>query len=230
MVTVKETYSVEVKGIGRTDNLGKMISDRVKTFKGLDLLPNEKLKKFVIVMSPIPSFYPFVRGVLPPGESVHYIDAETNLPTPYTSPAGYEIRLIRIWGSGDQPALVRTYVDEFPPGNPLFLANAFYNAGGVYVEQEIGMPSSTLTDPNSLFPHIFDFIAFNIGFGDMRGTSAVTAMLIDHASDPSFERGTKKVKCPFCGKIKTVPIKTTHITCDEGHNFIVEYHPWGGVV
>lgn len=228
MVKVAKTYTVDKKGTGRIDNLGKIVSDRVQTFKGLELLPNEKLKKFVIAMSPLPSVYGG-RDVLAPGESTHYIDSETTDPTPYIILAGYEFRIIKLWGSGDQPAMVRTYVDEFPPGNPLFFSNAFYGAGGVYSEQQIEMPSSAGLDPDFSDPHKFDFVAYNIGYGDMRGSSAITALLIKHSSEP-FERDTKDVKCPFCGSIKTVSIKDTHITCDNGHDFIVEYHPWGGTV
>lgn len=229
MVKLEKTYSVERKGSGRADNIGKVFSDRVKTFKGLDLLPNEKIKKFILVASPIPSIWPGHRLVLAPGDSAHLVDSETFLPTPYTSGVGYEFRMIRVWGSADQPALVRTYLDEFPPGNPLFLASTFLNAGGVYIEQDIGMPTTAFIDPDFEDIHILDFIVFNAGVGDMRASTAVTALLVDNGSDPDFEHNTKNVRCPFCGKIKTVPISDTKITCDNGHDFIVEYHPWGGV-
>ena len=209
---------------------GKIFSYRIQTFKGLELLPNEKLKKFAIIASPIPSIYPGHRLVLAPEESVHLVDTETFLPTPFTSAVGYEFRIIKLWGTADQPAFVRTYLDEFPPGNPLFVSNAFYAAGGIYVEQDIGMPTTALVDSDFSDEHILDFIVFNAGVGDMRVSTSVTALVVDHGSDPSFERKTKKVRCPFCGNIQTVPIESTKITCDNGHDFIVEYHPWGGKV
>ena len=229
MVKVEKTYDVEKKGSGRVDNIGKTTSDRVKTFKGLDLLPTEKLKKFVLIASPIPSLWPGHRLVLAPGESVHLVDSETFLPTPFTSAVGYEFRIIKTWGSTDQPGLIRTYLDEFPPGVPLFLANAMLNAGGIYVEQDINMPTTAFIDPDFSDPHILDFIVFNIGVGNMRASATVSALLVDHGSDPDFEHNTKEVRCPFCGNVQTVPIESTRITCDEGHKFMVEYHPWGCV-
>lgn len=201
---------------------GKIFSYRVQTFKSLVLLPNEKLKKFVVVATDELSLFPWVQPLLPAGDTYHLLDVETFLPTPYITAAGYEFKLIKIWGSADQPTLSRTYMET------QLIVNALHEAGGVYSEQDIALPSTASIDPDFSDPHVIDFIITNTGISPMLGAGIVTALLTDHGSDPMFERDTKQVRCPRCNSIKTVPISATKITCDNGHDFIVEYHPWGG--
>lgn len=224
MVKVAKTYNVEIKGTGRRDNLGKIVSDRVKTFKGLELLYNEKQKAFAIVASDEVSLFSWVKSPLPVGSHYHLVDVETFLPTPYTVAAGYELKILKVRGSADQPILSCTYLEG------QLIGSSVYMPGGVYVEQEIALPTTIALDPDFSDAHIFDATLTNIGLAPLFGSGGFTAVLIDHHSDEKFERDTKKVKCPICATIDTVPISTTKTTCSNGHDFVVEYHPWGGVI
>jgi len=222
MVKVEKTYDVELKGTGRIDNIGKMTSDRVVTFKNLNLLPNEKLKKFTVVATDELSLFPWIQPLLPAGDSYHLIDVETYLPSPYAVASGYELKFLKMWSSADQPHSARVYMET------QLIAVGVYTAGGVYNEQDIALPSTAYIDPDSSDPHVLDFVMTNVGIGPLWGSGLLIALLIDHGSDPDFEHKTKQVRCPQCNSIKTVPIEATKITCDNGHDFIVEYHPWGG--
>jgi len=204
---------------------GKVTSSRVETFKGLELLPNEKLKKFVIAVDSEVSLFPYVKPLLPAGSLYHLIDIETGFAVPYLVGAGYEFRVVKMWGSADQPTLTRTYFEG------QFVGNASSKAGNIYSEQEVDLPTSSLLDPDFSDTHILDATVTNVGLAPMYGTAALTAILIDHRTDEKFEHDTKQVRCPFCGDVQTVPIESTHITCavNPRHKFIVEYHPWGGI-
>jgi len=224
MVKLEKTYGVEKKGTGRVDHIGKMTSDRVKTFKAIDLLPNEKLKIFMFTATDEFSLFPWVVPLLSAGNTYHLFDTETFLPMPYVSGAGYEFTIIKMWGTADQPVIGRLYMDT------QLMINVMHVAGGVYNEQDIAPHSTKNIDPDFSDAHILDFIVTNAGIGPTLGAAVTIALLTDHGSDPNFEHKTKQVKCPICGVIDTVPISTTKITCSNGHSFIVEYHPWGGAV
>lgn len=174
MVELEKSYSVSKKGTGRTDNLGKMFASRVQTFKVIELLPNETLKKFIITAADEISLFPWIRPLLPIGGSYHLLDVVTYLLTPYTVAAGYEFKIIKMWASMDQPALGRSYMDT------QLIENSLFTAGGVYSEQDIGMLSTADIDSDFSDSHVFDFSLTNIGADPMMGTAVIVALLIDH--------------------------------------------------
>lgn len=222
MARVKETYDVEVKGTGRRDNLGKIVSDRVKTFKEVTLLPNELIKTFSIVFSDVESLFPWVNSPLAIGSTAHLIDNSTNLPMPYVVPGGYELKIIRLWSSIDQPVLAELYV------NTQMASNLLSQVGGVYFEQEIEEFTTKDLDPTFTTAALMDFVGQNAGYDYAYGTAVLSCLLIRHGTEP-YEEDTKIAKCRVCGEEKRIPYDATSMKCSQGHETRFYVYRWGGV-
>ena len=162
---VVKTFTVPGRGIGRPD-YSREISKirRGETYPQFEPRPEtEKYKIFMGIFTPaVP---------LAVGATFHYIDIETNLPTPYISPAGY-IGDFREWFFNldgrvgfllDLDGLIQFYM------TPDTLIN-------IHEYEQIVWGKTSLFDPYALLPHTWDFTITNLDDHVITG-SVHTALL-----------------------------------------------------
>ncbi len=219
MPRIIKTKTVPVKGVGQPDYSRNIL--RAKTFKRIELLPNEALKLFLKVFTTaISPPFPFIVPPLAAGATAVLLDMETGLDMPYIVPIGYELELLMLWISTDQE--VRSLMDFAG-----FLSSEFYApAREVYYESEIAEFSTKYFDPTYTLPYPITFSGVNLGAAAMRGTVQMACILRAHGTKIAK---TKTVKCRHCGIKKEVPVKTTKWKCPVcGKETWFAYLPWGG--
>mgnify|MGYP000206236473 CR=1 FL=1 len=212
MVTVKAW------GTGRPDYSKYIAKGLFRKSIGV-LKSTEKKKVFALCYSTKSSIFPYVvTGTLAPNTEVHLIDTETGLAMPYTVPAGYDLEIIKYWGSANAPVRGRLFIDG------VLSANFHFVDYSVYFEQEVGLAKISDIDPTLSSSHTIDITIENMGGSGAIGYAEVLAILKKVGSE---EIKDKEVKCPFCGATKRVPLSTTKVICPNGHLFIVRAYEFG---
>ena len=214
--------TVKSWGKGRPDYTGEQnYVKRAEVIKELNLKTNETEKLFVAVWTDRSSLFSWVKPPMAPGEEQTLIDASTGIADVYVVPAGYELKIDRLWASVNQPSYAYNYLDG------ILVSNIYLAAGGVYFEQEIGEATTKLLDPTFSSSHLFEIKATNAGDEHLYGTAEILCRLIDHMSEP-YEIDTKTVKCRICGEEKTVAYSSTEFICSKGHTTKFLIKNWGG--
>lgn len=148
---VTQTITVEQRGIGRPDYSGDIHRiQRGETYPQFEARPEtEKYKIFLKVFTPAEP--------LAIGATIHYVDIETNLPAPYTSPAGY-IADFREWFFNldgivgflmDLDGIIQFYM------TPDTLIN-------IHEYEQIVWGKTSLLDPDAESSHTWDFTVTNL--------------------------------------------------------------------
>lgn len=206
---VVKTFTVPGKGIGKDDYSKEIAAGRTRP--GLTLKYEQTLSYLGVALSDIASpSYPMVQSPLASGGTIHLIDGNTGLSTPYTIPAGYTWSVFQIGYGFNQNSRLLAYLD----GD--FLGQVLLASGGdAYILTEIVGWSSKLFDPTGLSSHEVDLILENTtGEGaDMEGSISIWAILEPVGTKPL--PSTKTVKCKNCGHKWEVPRETTKINCPE---------------
>jgi hypothetical protein len=157
MVTKIETFAVVTTGIGNPDY--SQTIDKIKrgeTYSQFEPRTNEeKYKIFVLPMLPNVPFGPFTP--LQIGETRHYMDVETFLPSPYTAPAGMTSDFREWFFSCDGRVALSVFMDGI---------TSFYmpveRYANVHQYEQIVWGKTSIMDPNALLPHIWDFTITNL--------------------------------------------------------------------
>jgi len=209
---------VEAWGRGRPDYSTDV--SRGAFHKAIEVVKyNEKKKEFGLCYDNKVSLFPWViTGSLAPNNEVHLIDMETGMPMPFTIPKGYDLEVIKYWGSSNQPIRGRLYIDG------IFISNLHFVDYAVYFEQEVGLAKISDLDPTLSAEHTIDITIENTGASGAIGYADVIAML-RRVHSPEIKE--KFVKCPFCGCIEKVPISATKVICRNNHLFIVKSFEFG---
>jgi len=148
---VTKTITVEQRGVGRPDYSQAIHKiQRGETYPQFEPRPEtEKYKIFLAVFTPAMP--------LAVGATFHFIDIETNLPTPYDSPAGYTADF-REWFFNldgrvgflmDLDGIIQFYMA------PDTLIN-------IHEYEQIVWGKTSLFDPNAVNPHTWDFTVTNL--------------------------------------------------------------------
>lgn len=145
-----KTFPVLARGVGSPD-YSREISriKRGETYPQFEPRATEKYKIFIAVFT--------LAVPLMIGQTFHYIDIETNLPSPYTSPAGYIADFREWFFSLNGRARFIMDLDgimQFPM-EPDTLSN-------VHEYEQIVWGKTSLFDPEALLPHTWDFSIANI--------------------------------------------------------------------
>jgi len=214
--------TVERWGTGRPD-YSKYVHEalRTKTIKEYDLKPNEKFKAFNLVCDEKTSAFPWVKGLLPPGEEWHLIDVETGLEMPYTIPQGYDFKWLILFGNSNQPSIGYSYTDG-QLDSTIQLVDF-----SVYHKQEVNISLIEPIDPTFSSSHTYDLTIKNLGNTSARGNAYLLCVL-KRVHSPEIK--TKDVKCGKCGYIKRgVPLSLTKWKCERcGALNFYRYFPFGG--
>lgn len=209
----KREFEVPRKGTGRPDfseethniNKGKIYTE---------FWPKEDERWKVFLFSWPPT------AKLKVGESVHLLDIETFLPTPYTTPTGWFARFAEWMGSFDKKTMLTVTMDDYPPFLLLYPVQ-----GDTHEYERISFFDSRYFDPNVEEPHTWSFIVTNIDTEDAIGC-AQTALIMQKVGTPEMKE--KKIRCPKCGFDNIVPIEQNKITCVNcGYVFVVPYYGRG---
>jgi len=130
-------------------------------------------------------FYPLAGGT-----DQSFIDVSTGPPMPYTVPKGYELEVLLIWASLDQP--VRMSMDLLS-----FLAGEYYLvANTIYYESEVKEVSTKDLDPTFTMSILIRFWGTNLGAGVMRGYAKTVCLLRKHGTEVPTD---KEVQCKWWG-------------------------------
>lgn len=159
-------FTVAERGVGRPDYSAHVSKiKRGETYPQFEARPEtEKYKIFLVVFPP--------DAPLAVGATVHLIDIETNLPSPYVSPAGY-IADFREWffaldGKAgflmDMNGIVKFYMV------PESLAN-------IHEYEQIVWGKTSLFDPNALRTHTWDFTITNLDDHEITGSVHIALAL-----------------------------------------------------
>lgn len=174
MVKIEEkTQQEKTTGIGRPDYTTEISKiKRGETYPQLaPRKDTEKYKIFALVMR-TGAPYPF--SPLAVGETRHFIDIETLLPTPYTHPAGIRSDL-REWLLNNFAAAIglTTYLDEVPVTYFVSYTTCFFQ----HQYEQIVYLDTDNWDPNRESPHTWDFTLTNRGAVPIVGTVHVSVYL-----------------------------------------------------
>lgn len=148
-----------VQGIGRPD-----YSRAIATIKRGELYPQfeprpdtEKYKIFFLTFTPA--------APLAPLATAHFLDIETLLPAPYTSPAGIVGDFREWFFSGSQDVEFVMLMDGVLP-----LAMVIEAGSMIHQYEQIVWGKTTMLDPTSALPHTWDFTIKNLGPGNLVGS------------------------------------------------------------
>jgi len=196
------------RGIGRPDystNVNEI--KRGETFVQFAPRTNERQKIFYVshpLASPL--------GI---GETVHLIDRETNLVTPYTSPIGFLASQRERFFSFNGAIRFTLVVDTL---DPIVLFPSADNLMGTY--EAIAAIDTKYWDAEAGYEHTWDMTVTNVDSIAISGMAQV-ALILTEISSPIMTE--KKVRCLKCGNIMTVPLTQTRIKCTNGCEFIVPF-------
>lgn len=209
----KKTYTVEQKGVGKPD-YSSNISEikRGETFVVFEPRANERQKIFY-VSHPLGS-------PLAVGATVHLIDRETNLATPYTSPLGFLASQRERFFSFNGAIRFTLAVDTL---DPVVLFPSADNLMGTY--EAIAAIDTKYWDAEASYEHTWDMTITNVDTIPLSGMAQVALILTELSSSVMTE---KRVRCLKCGNITVVPLKQTMIKCTCGYEFIVPF--FGGKI
>jgi len=159
----------------------------------------EKVKVFINTFPPA--------SPLTAGAEVKLIDLETNLSTPYVSPAGYYVRYAEWMGTFTERVQLYNTLDDFPP----FIIS-LPAAMDTHEYEKIPFFDTRYFDPKAERDHTWDFYVKNVSDFDAVGSVQVALLVTVKGSK---KMTSKRVKCPLCGHIDEVPLKVTRIECSK---------------
>jgi len=214
--------TVEKWGTGHPDYFRKVYEAfRTRTVKEYDLKPNEKYKAFGWLFTELPSLVPYRMNPLAPNASVHSVDMETGIPTPYTVPKGYELRVGPQSAACNEPFKINLYVDG------ILFHEIYQQYMEFYTIQEVAVPFIGGIDPTYSNPHTVDWILTNLGSSNLKGWCF--GVYIMEAKKTEVIK-TKKVRCRNCGYIEEVDLYTSKWVCPNcGVTNLYFALPFGGV-
>lgn len=210
---VTRRFTVERRGTGRPDystNVNEI--KRGETFVQFAPRPNERQKIFY-VSHPLAS-------PLAVGETVHLIDRETNLVTPYTSSIGFLASQRERFFSFNGAIRFTLAVDTL---DPVVLFPSADNLMGSY--EAIAAIDTKYWDAEAGYEHTWDMTVTNVDTIPLSGMAQVALILTEISSPVMTE---KRVRCLKCGNIMTVALTQTKIKCNCGYEFIVPF--FGGKI
>ncbi len=111
-------------------------------------------------------------AALGPGDTAHYADIETFLPTPYTSPAGLVGDFREWFFACSQDVEFNMLMDGILP-----LVMSIEGGNMVHQYEQIVWGKTTLLDPTSSLTHTWDFYVTNRGPLPLVGSAHVTVVL-----------------------------------------------------
>lgn len=150
------------------------------------------------------------------GETVHLIDRETNLATPYTSPIGFLASQRERFFSFNGAIRFTLAVDTL---DPVVLFPSADNLMGSY--EAIAAIDTKYWDASAEEAHTWDMTITNVDTIPLSGMAQLAIILTEIGSPVMTE---KKVRCLKCGNIMTVPLTQTKIICTGCvYEFIVPF-------
>ena len=150
----KREFAVEDKGRGRPDFSGKVHDvEKGKIYPEFWPTKDERFKVFL-------KSFP-IGSELPAGDSVKLLDIETNLPCPYSSPAGYYARSVEWLGSFNQPCILEVTLDSLDPFTLFMPAQA-----QSHEYEHIAFFDTRYWDFEAEDPHTWNFVVYNIAQDD----------------------------------------------------------------
>jgi len=205
----RKEYTVEQRGVGKPDYSSNVTEiKRGETLVLFEPRPDERQKIFY-VSHPLAS-------PLAVGETVHLMDRETNLATPYTSPIGFLASQRERFFSFNGAIRFTLTVDTL---EPVVLFPSADNLMGSY--ESIAAIDTKYWDPEASFGHTWDMTITNVDTIPLSGMAQVALIFTEIGSSVMTE---KRVRCLKCGNIMTVPLKQTRIECSEcGYDFVVPF-------
>lgn len=205
----RREYTVEKKGVGKPDYSSNIYAiKRGETFVLFEPRPDERQKIFY-VSHPLSS-------PLAVGETVHLIDRETNLATPYTSPIGFVVSQRERFFSFNGAIRFTLAVDTL---DPIVL---FPSSDSLMASYEaIAAIDTKYWDPEAGYEHTWDMTITNIDTIPLSGMAQLALIFTEIGSSVMTK---KKVRCLKCGNIMVVPLKQTMLKCTEcGYAFVVPF-------
>ena len=172
MAEIAREFTVAQKGVGKPDYSREVTKiTRGETYPQFEpRAETEKYKIFIAVFIP---GAPAPNVPLAIGATAHYIDIETNLPTPYDSPAGY-IADFREWFFNLDGRVSFTLVLD---GIPMFymIPDTLIC---IHEYEQVVWGKTSLFDPDALLPHTWDFAITNLDDHEITG-SVHTALVLE---------------------------------------------------
>lgn len=206
---VAEIGAYPIEGEGRPAYTQSI--DRIKrgeTFVQFEPRTSERQKIFY-VSHPLGS-------PLAVGATVHLIDRETNLVTPYTSPIGYLAAQRERFFSFNGAIRFTLAVDTL---DPVVLFPSADNLMGSY--EAIAAIDTKYWDPEADSEHTWDMTITNVDTIPLSGMAQLAIIFTEVGSPVMTE---KKIRCLKCGNIMVVPLKQTRIKCTGcGYDFVIPF-------
>lgn len=204
-----EIFAVPVRGIGRPDYSREINTiKRGETFLQFEPRFDERQKIFYAI-HPLAS-------PLALGQTVHLMDRETNLVTPYISSVGFLVCQRERFFSFNGAIRFTLKVDTLEP------AVLFPSADNLVTSYEaIAAIDTKYWDQNAQSEHTWDMTITNIDTIPISGMAQVALIFTEIGSPVMTE---KKVRCLKCGAIMVVPLKQTMVICTGcGCNFVIPF-------
>jgi len=165
---------------------------------------DESMRGMALLLTDIPSAFPWRKAPLASGSSQKAIDVTTGLEDT-TIPEGYTWAYLSYWWSFDQPFIAYEYLDDEPM--TALAENSFVS----HYEHDIGLDYWGF-DPTGVSSHTRCYEFTNLGAQDMKGYFSALFMIIEAGTERSE---TKMVKCSFCGAQREVNRRATKVRCPE---------------
>ncbi|GAJ17898.1 unnamed protein product, partial [marine sediment metagenome] len=148
-VIILERGTIAQRGIGKPDYTREISAGRERP--GLTLKLNQSLLCLGRVFTTIDSPYTNVTGPLAPGATVHLIESDSGIESPFIIPQGYTITAISAKYSFNQDAILWGYFEGY------LYTNLGAPVGGsiLYLLELLGMSSKTV-DPYGEHDHLYD--------------------------------------------------------------------------
>lgn len=213
MAEVVERGTCVQAGVGKPDYSREVA--RAIDRPGISLKYGQRLTMALLTLSNTPSYFSWVTTPLAAGGTIHPVNPETDLPYPYTTPAGYNHALIQRTVSVSEDIMIDSYLDT------LLSWNQITYAGQMIFKQDIIKMETKMIDPDCEDPHIVDTIITNLGPEAMLGSVADIGLLTPCGTQPL--PSIKTVRCKWCGHEQEVPVETTHVICPECGKLTIYY-------
>ncbi|GAH90761.1 unnamed protein product [marine sediment metagenome] len=150
------------------------------------------------------------------GETAKFLDRETNLEMPYTSPIGFLASQRERFFSFNGAIRFTLVVDTL---DPIVLFPSADNLMGSY--EAIAAIDTKYWDPDAKEAHTWEMSITNVDTIPISGTAQVALVLTEISSAIMTE---KKVRCRKCRNVMTVPLTQTKVKCTKcGYEFTVPF-------
>ena len=150
------------------------------------------------------------------GETAKFLDRETNLEMPYTSPIGFLASQRERFFSFNGAIRFTLVVDTL---DPIVLFPSADNLMGSY--EAIAAIDTKYWDAVAEEEHTWEISITNVDTIPISGMAQVALVLTEVSSAIMTE---KKVRCRKCGNVMTVPLAQTKIKCTNcGNEFTVPF-------